>query len=62
MNLKALRRQAGLTQAEAAKLVSRTRSTFAAYESGKIEPDPAVSELFRIKTRVLRKGRKELGL
>ena len=54
MDLKTLRLQAGLTQEEAAKLVYRTRETWAAYESGRSDPDPTVRELFETKTAALR--------
>ena len=62
MNLKALREQAGLTQAEAAQLVHRTRDSWAAYESGRVEADKAVVDLFKIKTAPMIKAREQEGL
>ena len=62
MDIKTLRKQAGLTQAEAASLAHRTRDTWAAYESGKVTPDRAVIELFEIKTATLRAARGLLSL
>ena len=62
MNLKALREQAGLTQAEAAQLVHRTRDAWASYESGRVEPDEAVVKLFKVLVVTLVGARKALGL
>ena len=62
MNLKVLREQAGLTQAEAAKLVFRTRDSWAAYESGRVEPDAAVVELFKRRVAIMIKAREQEGL
>ncbi len=61
-DLKALREQAGLTQAEAAQLVHRTRDSWAAYESGRVEADDAVVDLFVRRTKGLAKARKKQGL
>lgn len=61
-NLKALREQAGLTQSDAAKMVFRSRDTWAAYESGKIVPDEAICTLFQILVDPIIESRRKAGL
>jgi len=48
--VRAARKAAGLTQAEAAALVYHTRRAWQNWELEKREMDPAVFELFQIKT------------
>ena len=61
-DLKSLRKQAGLTQDEAAKLVSRSRDTWASYESGRTNSDGAVIRLFRLLVAPIIEARRKLGL
>jgi len=48
--LKALRKQLGLSQSKAAALVRVTQRTWARYESGDRDPPEGVIELFCLKT------------
>lgn len=61
-DLRSLRKQAGLTQEEAAKMVFLTRSSWADYEGGRTSPSGAVCKLFEILTGPIIEGRKRGGL
>ena len=60
--IKALRKSAGLTQAEAGKLVNLTEGSWAQAENGHFKLDPAKRELFELKVVDLVKARQRLGL
>ena len=49
--IRAARQSANLTQTQAAELIYKQRLAWARYESGDREMDPALWELFQIKTK-----------
>ena len=49
--IRAARQSAHLTQTQAAELIYKQRLAWARYESGDREMDPALWELFQIKTK-----------
>lgn len=53
--IKAARERAGLTQTEAAALVSRSKPTWQRWESGKTPMDPIRWGVFLTKTKIARR-------